>query len=97
MLGVVVRSIDNDYVCGLNTGFDNTSIPLEYGRITFYLEYPYGISNNGGKYYFDAALFNETVSVAIQYRSVIKEFTVKSEYLGDGRYVIPHEWRRMNE
>ena len=46
-----------------------------------------------GKYYFDAALFDQTATVPIQYTSMIKEITIVSDYIGEGRYVIPHIWR----
>ena len=46
----------------------------------------------GGKYYFDVALFEETATVQIQYKSRIKELTVSADYIGEGTYIIPHLW-----
>ena len=40
-----------------------------------------------------AALFEETATVPIQYISMVKEFTIVSEYVGEGRYIIPHLWK----
>lgn len=93
VLGVAIKGMDDDYVCGLNTLLDNIKIPWKYGRNKLYLEYPYGILSIGGKYYFDTALFEETATVPIQYISMVKEFTVTSEYVGEGRYIIPHSWK----
>jgi lipopolysaccharide transport system ATP-binding protein/teichoic acid transport system ATP-binding protein len=93
VLGIAIKSINDDYVCGLNTLLDKISIPWKYGRNKFQLEYTYGIRAIGGKYYFHVALFEETATVAIQYISMIKDITVISDYIGEGRYIIPHVWR----
>lgn len=93
VLGIAIRTIDDDYVCGLNTLIDQIEVPWKYGRNEFTLEYPRGILAIGGKYYFDVALFEETATVPIQYISKIKEITIKSRYSGEGRYIIPHRWR----
>jgi lipopolysaccharide transport system ATP-binding protein/teichoic acid transport system ATP-binding protein len=93
VLGVAVLRIDDDYVCGLNTLLDHVTIPWEYGRNRFKLYYTHGIRAIGGRYYFDAALFEQTATVAIQYCKRIKEFTILPEYSGEGRYIIPHVWR----
>lgn len=92
VLGIAIKGMDDDYVCGLNTLLDKVKIPWKYGRNKFYLEYPHGILSIGGKYYFDVALFEETATVPIQYISMIKEFIILSEYVGEGRYIIPHSW-----
>lgn len=92
VLGIALKSIDDDYVCGLNTLLDGVSIPWKYGRNRFQLEYSYGLRAIGGKYYFDVALFEETATVAIQYLSMIKSITITSDYIGEGRYIIPHTW-----
>ncbi len=97
VLGIAIKSIDDDYVCGLNTLLDNVKIPWKYGRNKFQLEYSYGARAVGGKYYFDAALFEETATVPIQYISRIKEIMVTSPYVGEGRYIIPHVWRESFE
>ncbi len=92
VLGVAIRSMDDDYVCGLNTLLDNKTIPWRYGRNRFSLFYPQGVRAIGGRYYFDVALFEQTATVPFHYCSMVKEFTVISEYCGEGRYIIPHQW-----
>ena len=92
VLGVAIKSVDNDYVCGLNTLLDHVKIPWQYGRNKFILEYPYGVRAIGGTYFFDVALFEETATVPIQYMTRIKEITVTSGYIGEGRFIIPHKW-----
>lgn len=92
VLGIAIRGMDDDYVCGLNTLIDKIDIPWEYGRNTFKLEYPLGIRAVGGKYYLDVALFDETATVPIHFKSMIETFTILSNYEGEGRYIIPHKW-----
>jgi lipopolysaccharide transport system ATP-binding protein/teichoic acid transport system ATP-binding protein len=92
VLGIALYGIDGEYICGLNTLLDRISIPWAYGRNRFQLEYPYGLRAPGGNYYFDAALFEETATVAIQYIKMVKEITISSDYKGEGKYVIPHIW-----
>ncbi|CAI3633684.1 lipopolysaccharide transport system ATP-binding protein [Clostridium neonatale] len=92
VLGIAIRSIADDYVCGLNTLLDRIEIPWKYGRNVMELEYIFGILAMGGKYYFDVALFEETATVQIQYKSRIKELTVSADYIGEGTYIIPHLW-----
>lgn len=92
VLGVAFIAMDDDYVCGLNTLLDGISIPWEYGRNKFQLEYPYGLRALGGNYYFDVGLFDETVLVALHYIKKVKEITIASGYKAEGRYVIPHDW-----
>ncbi len=92
VLGVAIRTIDNIYVCGLNTRLDGEIIPWQVGRNVVELLYPYGVLGIGGRYYFDVALFEETVTVSIQYLARIKDFTVNSKYCGEGQYIIPHRW-----
>lgn len=95
VLGMAIRTIDNEYMCGLNTLLDEKKIPWMKGRNKFSIEFTRGILALGGKYYFDVALFEETATVPIQYLSKVKNFTVLSEYIGEGRYVIPHEWKQI--
>ena len=93
VLGVAVRSADDDYTCGLNTLLDEFSIPWNYGRNQVVLEFPYGLRAAGGKYYFEAALEDQTATVAIHYIQRIKAFTMVMRYEFEGRYNIPHEWK----
>lgn len=92
VLGIAVRGMDDDYVCGLNTLLDKVKIPWKYGRNRFYLKYTNGILAVGGKYYFDTALFDKTASVPFPYKTMIKTITVNSGYVGEGRFIIPHTW-----
>lgn len=92
VLGVALRSIDDDYICGLNTLLDNIQIPWKYGRNTVSIEYPDGLRAVGGKYYFDAALFEETATIPMQYISRINDITITSDYVGEGRYIAVHNW-----
>lgn len=93
VIGVALLGIDDDYVCGLNTLLDDVKIPWKLGINTIELHYENGIRATGGKYYFNVALFEETATVPIEYISKIKEITVYSDYIGEGRYIIPHNWR----
>ncbi|MDN0033680.1 ABC transporter ATP-binding protein [Oscillibacter valericigenes] len=92
VLGVALFSVDNDYVCGLNTLLDHARIPWKYGRNYFSIRYPEGLRVLGGKYYFDSALRDKTATVNIDYHRMIQEITVKSDYVAEGRLVIPHSW-----
>lgn len=94
VLGVALKRIDDEYICGVNTMLDNEKIPWKYGRNCYKLCYTHGIRTLGGRYYFDVALFDKTATVPIQYRAKIKEFTVTADYIGEGVCIIPHEWRK---
>ena len=92
VLGVALFSIDDDYVCGLNTLLDHVKIPWNYGRNRFKLYYPEGIRVLGGKYYFDSAIRDRTATVDICYKKQIWDMTVSSDYIAEGRFVLPHRW-----
>ena len=93
VIGIAVKSVDDDYICGLNTLLDDIKVPWALGRNYLKLEYMYGIRALGGKYYFDVAIFDKTATVPIQYKSMIKTIRVYGEYIGEGRYIIPHIWK----
>lgn len=93
VLGVAIRGCDDKYINGLNTLLDGKRIPWSYGRNVMLLEYMAGMLALGGRYYFDAALFEQTATVPIQYISRIKEITVTADYDGEGVYIMPHSWR----
>ena len=93
VLGVAINNVEDDYVCGLNTLLDGVAIPWEKGENRVILEYCEGIRAINGNYYFDAALFEETATVPIQHIVMIEEISIISEYVGEGRYIIPHEWK----
>lgn len=92
VLGVAIRSADDDYTCGLNTLLDQVKIPWKYGRNKVSLHYPYGIRAAGGRYYFEAALEDQTATVAIHYLQRISAFNMTMKYVYEGRYNIPHTW-----
>lgn len=93
VLGVALKRIDDEYICGVNTMLDKKEIPWKYGRNSYRLVYPEGIRTTGGAYYFDVALFDKTATVPIHYWAKIYEFLVTAEYIGEGFCIIPHEWR----
>ena len=68
VLGVAIRTVDNNYVCGLNTLLDEESIPWKKGENVFYLEYE-KMALLGGEYYFDVALFEENATVPLVYKT----------------------------
>lgn len=97
VLGIAIRGCDDKYINGLNTLLDRKQIPWKYGRNKMTLEYVDGILALGGSYYFDAALFEQTATVPIQYISRIKEITVTADYGGEGVYIMPHRWRNQSD
>ncbi len=92
VVGIAVRGMDDDYVCGLNSLLDNHRVDWKKGENRITLRYTQGMLAIGGKYYFDVALYDETATVPIQYISVVKKIAVYSGYKGEGRYIIPHVW-----
>jgi lipopolysaccharide transport system ATP-binding protein/teichoic acid transport system ATP-binding protein len=97
VLGVALYSIEDEYLCGLNTLLDKKTIPWKYGRNKYRIEYPQGLRAIGGKYYFTTALFEQTATVPIQFLSRIKEIEVFSGYVSEGKYIIPHKWSEFYE
>lgn len=93
VLGVAIYSIDLKYICGLNTLLDKVEIPWTYGRNRMRLNYEKGLLLLGGNYYFDTALEDETATVDIHRITRVKEVTVKAPYIGEGTFIIPHEWK----
>lgn len=91
VLGVAIRSIDHAYICGLNTLLDGVEIPWRKGRNTVSLIYD-GFNLTGGSYYFDAALFDRTATVNFDYKSQIKKFFVRMDYIAEGVVVLNHHW-----
>lgn len=96
VLGIALRSVDDEYICGLNTLLDKKNIPWNLGINRMILKYPMGLRVLGGEYFFDVALIEETATVPIQYLSKIKKITIKSNYKGEGIFIIPHEWISSN-
>ena len=92
VIGVALLSVDDDYVCGLNTLLDGIQVPWKYGRNRMIINYPEGLLALGGNYYFDTAIFDQTATIPIQYIKMVKRINIISNYVGEGRYIIPHEW-----
>lgn len=91
LLGVAIRRIDNEYICGLNTKLDKVSIPWKKGYNEVRLSYT-NFNLVGGEYYFDVGIFDQTGIVNIDYKSRIKSFFVKMDYIAEGILVLDHEW-----
>ena len=96
LLGVAIRRIDNEYICGLNTKLDNTSITWNKGYNEITLTYT-GFNLVGGEYYFDVGIFDQTGIVNIDYKSKIKSFFVKMDYIAEGIVVLPHRWSKEDK
>lgn len=92
VLGVAIRTVDNNYVCGLNTLLDEESIPWKKGENVFYLEYE-KMALLGGEYYFDVALFEENATVPLVYKTRYLTMFVSGKYVGEGIVVLDHKWK----
>jgi len=91
VLGVAIRRIDNAYICGLNTKLDNVAIPWKKGYNEVTLTYK-SFNLIGGEYYFDVGIFDQTGIVNLDYKTKIKSFFVKMDYIAEGTVVLQHEW-----
>lgn len=91
LLGVAIRRIDNEYICGLNTKLDHMTIPWKKGYNEVTLCYP-AFNLVGGEYYFDVGIFDQTGIVNLDYSTKIKTFFVKMDYIAEGVVVLNHEW-----
>ena len=94
VLGVALKSMDETYVCGLNTLLDHKRISWKKGPNRMVLSYPEGLRVLGGHYYIDVALYEETATVPIQYLGMAKEIRVTADYPGEGEFIIPHRWEQ---
>ena len=91
LLGVAIRRIDNEYICGINTKLDNVPISWKKGYNEVTLTY-HKFNLIGGEYYFDVGIFDQTGIVNIDYKARIKNFFVKMDYIAEGIVVLEHEW-----
>ena len=91
VLGVAIRRIDNEYICGLNTKLDGTKISWKKGYNEITLTYQ-NFNLMGGEYYFDVGIFDQTGIVNLDYKTKIKSFFVKMDYIAEGVVVLEHEW-----
>lgn len=92
VVGISIRTLNNEYICGLNTLLDKISIPWKKGINSIELSYSEGLRVLGGKYYFDTALFEETATIPFQFITYIKDIVVTADYVGEGTFIIPHCW-----
>lgn len=92
VIGAAILRIDNLYVCGLNSLLDKKFIKCKSGVNKAVLEYD-SINLVSGKYYFDCGIFEKNAYVALDYKTKVKEFTVESDYVGEGIVVLNHKWR----
>ena len=91
LLGVAIRRIDNEYICGINTKLDHVDIPWQEGYNEVTLTYS-NFNLVGGEYYFDVGIFDKTGIVNLDYKARIKNFFVKMDYIAEGVVVLDHEW-----
>lgn len=91
LLGVAIRSVDNEYICGINTKLDHERIPWKKGRNEVELVYE-SFNLVGGEYYFDVGIFDKTGIANIDYKTRIKSFFVKMDYIAEGIVVLKHRW-----
>lgn len=92
VLGVAIRTVDNHYVCGLNTLLDKVSIPWKKGKNTYYIEYN-KMSLLTGEYYFDVAFFEEHATVPLAYKTKYLNMFISGQYVGEGIVILDHEWK----
>ncbi|CAI3299388.1 ABC transporter ATP-binding protein [Enterococcus cecorum] len=92
VLGVAIRTVQNHYVCGLNTLLDKTVIPWKKGKNVFYIKYP-NMSLLSGEYYFDVAFFEENATVPFVYKTKYVTMFITGKYVGEGIVVLDHEWK----
>jgi teichoic acid transport system ATP-binding protein len=90
--GVAIRTVDNNYVCGLNTLLDEVKVPWEKGKNVFYLEYG-KMSLLTGEYYFDIAFFEEHATVPLVYKTKYLNMFISGRYAGEGIVILDHEWK----
>lgn len=91
VLGIAIYSIDNKYICGLNTLLDRVDIPWKIGLNKLTLKYK-KINLLGGTYHFDTAIFEKNATVLLDHKAKYKSFIVKTPYVAEGIYVLDHEW-----
>lgn len=90
--GVAIRTVDNHYVCGLNTLLDHVTIPWQKGENVLYLEYQ-KMSLLTGEYYFDIAFFEEHATVPLVYQTKFLTMFITGRYAGEGIVILDHQWK----
>ncbi|MFC0233306.1 ABC transporter ATP-binding protein [Vagococcus entomophilus] len=92
VLGIAIRTVNNQYVCGLNTLLDQQTIPWKKGKNIFELNYK-KMALLGGEYYFDIAFFEENATVPLLYKTKYINMFITGKYVGEGIVVLDHEWK----
>lgn len=91
-LGIIIRGIDDAYISGVYTLLEHIELPWTYGRNKMTLECPHGIMAISGHYYFDISIYRQNSTDQTSLVTMVKEFAIKANYEGEGRYVVPHKW-----
>ena len=91
VLGIALYSLDNQYICGLNTLLDGFNVNYQVGQNTIRLKYK-KFNILGGTYSFDVAIYEQNAQVPIDYKSRVGKFVVHAPYIGEGVCVIEHNW-----
>jgi ABC-type polysaccharide/polyol phosphate transport system ATPase subunit len=94
VLGIAIYSIDNQYICGLNTLLDGTPIPWQPGLNSHSIEYT-DFNLIGGTFYFDIALFEKNAAIPFDYRKEYCKFIVHTPYVAEGICVLNHRWKPL--
>lgn len=92
VLGIAIYTLDNQYVCGLNTLLDKHVVKYKKGKNKILLEYE-KMNILGGTYSFDIAIYEKNAQVPIDYKSRVCEFIMHAPYIGEGTCIIEHEWK----
>lgn len=92
VIGVAIRSLDNKYICGVNTLLDKMPLPYKVGVNSISLEYT-NFNLLGGTYFIQVALFDSNAHVYIHDIVRAKRFFVNAPYLGEGICILDHQWK----
>lgn len=92
VMGIAIYSLDNQYICGLNTLLDKYHIHYKIGKNRIYLVYN-KFNILGGTYSFDLAIYEQNAQVPIDYKSRACKFIVHAPYIGEGVCILDHEWK----
>lgn len=91
VLGIALHTIDDEYICGLNTMLDGVAISWNRGLNECILEYK-KFNLTGGNYFMDVALFDKTATVQFDYKARYRSFFVNMNYIAEGKVVLNHKW-----
>lgn len=91
VLGIAIYSLDNQYICGLNTLLDKYNVNYHIGKNKMKLTYK-KFNLLGGTYSFDVAIYEQNAQVPIDYKSRTCKFIVHAPYIGEGICILEHDW-----